>query len=103
DEWFVPTRLNREYLEDVWRLFFEAAVKSALPTGLSATSSGACAKAREIVLVKRHAQRHAHHVRLLRRPCWISFRTCSTRPTSRRAGTADIGRTPTVGCTLSRT
>ena len=31
DEWFVPMRLNREHLEDVWRLFFESAVKSALP------------------------------------------------------------------------
>ena len=31
DEWYVPMCLNREYLEDVWRLFFESAVKSALP------------------------------------------------------------------------
>ena len=30
DEWFVPTRLNKEYLEDVWELFFKRAVKSAL-------------------------------------------------------------------------
>ena len=30
DEWFVPMRLNREHLEDLWPLFFESAVKSAL-------------------------------------------------------------------------
>lgn len=30
DEWFVPMRLNKEHLEDVWTMFFESAVKSAL-------------------------------------------------------------------------
>jgi hypothetical protein len=30
DEWFVPTRLDKEHLQDLWPLFFESAVKSAL-------------------------------------------------------------------------
>lgn len=30
DEWFVPMRLNKEHLQDVWELFFESTVKSAL-------------------------------------------------------------------------
>lgn len=30
DEWFVPMRLNKEHLEQVWQLFFASEVKSAL-------------------------------------------------------------------------
>ncbi|MCM3874733.1 MAG: hypothetical protein ND895_28905 [Pyrinomonadaceae bacterium] len=30
DEWFVPMRLNKEHLQDVWELFFESTVASAL-------------------------------------------------------------------------
>lgn len=30
DEWFVPMRLNKEHLQDVWTLFFESAVRSGL-------------------------------------------------------------------------
>jgi hypothetical protein len=30
DEWFVPTVLNKDYLEEVWEIFFKDAVKSGL-------------------------------------------------------------------------